>query len=72
MGVHVFLHAAQAAAMDGVGANVEVTHLDEQVSRFNGPMAITLRQGRHRLRARREPADGAVAGRPLSRRRHAC
>ncbi len=41
IGVHVFVHGAQAAAMDGIGANVEVTHLDEQVSRFNGPMAIT-------------------------------
>ena len=41
VGVHVFLHAARAAAMDGVGANVEVMHLDEDVSRFNGPMAIT-------------------------------
>ncbi len=41
VGIHVFVHGAQAAAMDGIGANVEVTHLDEQVSRFNGPMAIT-------------------------------
>ena len=41
VGVHVFLRGSQAAAMDGIGANVEVTHLDEQVSRFNGPMAIT-------------------------------
>jgi hypothetical protein len=41
VGVHVFAHAAQAAAMDGIAANVDVTHLDEQVSRFNGPMAIT-------------------------------
>jgi VWFA-related protein len=41
IGVHVFLHGPQAAAMDGIGANVEVTHLDEQVSRFNGPMAVT-------------------------------
>jgi VWFA-related protein len=41
IGVHVFVHGAQAAAMDGIGANVEVTHVDEQVSRFNGPMAVT-------------------------------
>ena len=40
IGVHVFVHGAHAA-MDGIGANVEVTHLDEQVSRFNGPMAVT-------------------------------
>jgi hypothetical protein len=41
VGVHVFLHAGQAVAMDGLSANVDVTHLDEQISRFNGPMAIT-------------------------------
>jgi hypothetical protein len=41
IGLHVFVHAGQAAAMDGIAANVDVTHLDEQVSRFNGPMAIS-------------------------------
>ena len=41
VGVHVFVHGAQAAAMDGLGGNVDVTHLDEQVSRFNGPMGVT-------------------------------
>jgi hypothetical protein len=41
IGAHVFVHGAQAAAMDGLGGNVEVTHLDEQVSRFNGPMGLT-------------------------------
>jgi VWFA-related protein len=41
IGVHVFTHASNAAAMDGISAVVDVTHLDEQVSRFNGPMAIT-------------------------------
>ena len=69
IGVHVFVRGSQAAAMDGIGANVEVTHLDEQVSRFNGPMADHVRQGGHRLRARRQLLHGALAGRPLSRRR---
>jgi VWFA-related protein len=41
VGVHVFLHAAQPAAMDGVTANLDVTHVDEGISRFNGPMGIT-------------------------------
>jgi VWFA-related protein len=41
VGVHVFLHGGRPAAIDGVAANVEVTHLDEAVSRFNGPMAVT-------------------------------
>jgi VWFA-related protein len=41
VGIHVFLHAAQAAATDGLAATVDVSHLDEAVSRFNGPMAIT-------------------------------
>jgi VWFA-related protein len=37
-GVHVFVHAAQAAKLDGLTAIVDVTDLGEQVSRFNGPM----------------------------------
>lgn len=40
IGAHVFLHAPAAPAMDGVTANLDVTDVDEQVSRFNGPMAL--------------------------------
>ena len=46
IGMHLFLHAPAAAAMEGVTANLEVTHLDEQVSRFNGPMAVTCADSR--------------------------
>ena len=41
LGVHLFVHAAQASLVEGVSAVVDVMHLDEQVSRFNGPMAIS-------------------------------
>jgi VWFA-related protein len=46
IGTHVFVHAPSAASIDGVGANLDVTHLDEQVSRFNGPMALTCSDAR--------------------------
>ena len=55
--------------MDGIGANVEVTHLDEQVSRFNGPMAITCDKVGTGCELDASFSDGALAGRPLSRRR---
>ena len=41
IGVHMFLHAGQASIVQGVAANVDVTDLDQGVSRFNGPMAVT-------------------------------
>jgi VWFA-related protein len=41
IGVHVFVHAPTPAAMDGVGGAIEVTHVDEQATRFTGPMALT-------------------------------
>ena len=46
LGVHLFVAAAKPALFEGVSAVVDVANLDEQVSHFNGPLAVTCIEGR--------------------------
>ena len=46
LGVHLFVYAAKPSLFEGLSAVVDVTHLDEQVSHFNGPLAVTCIEGR--------------------------